>query len=39
MVYDHRRRDLKAFQRWAVMGIYRFVPWSEYNGRKPQQAA
>jgi hypothetical protein len=31
MVYDRRRRDLCAFQRWAVTGLYRSVPWSEYR--------
>jgi hypothetical protein len=32
MVYDSRRKDLKAFQRWAVTGIYRAgIPFSEYN--------
>lgn len=33
MVYDDRRKDLKAFQRWVIMGLYRVVPWSEYTGR------
>jgi hypothetical protein len=33
MVYSERRKDLKAFQRWVVMGLYRFVPWDEYKGR------
>lgn len=33
MVYDDRRKDLKAFQRWVVMGLYRIVPWEEYTGR------
>ena len=31
MVYDPNRLDLKAFQRWAVRGIYRFAPFSEYQ--------
>lgn len=31
MVYDQNRKDLKAFQRWVVMGLYRTVPFSEYN--------
>ena len=30
MVYDRRRKDLCAFQRWAIMGLYRIVPWSSY---------
>ena len=38
MVYDFRRRDLKAFQRWAVTGLYRVVPFSEYrhNAKRAQ---
>jgi len=31
MVYDATRADLKAFQRWAVTGLYRAVPWREYR--------
>lgn len=34
MVYNNSRRDLKAFQRWVVRGLYRYVPWNEYR-RKP----
>lgn len=33
MPFDQTRRDLKAFQRWAVTGLYRAVPWSAYDGR------
>jgi hypothetical protein len=33
MVYDASRRDLKAFQRWVVTGLYRAVPWDQYRGR------
>lgn len=32
MVYDRSRADLRAFQRWAVTGLYRAVPFSEYRG-------
>jgi hypothetical protein len=32
MVYDQSRKDLKRFQRWVVMGLYRVVPWDEYKG-------
>jgi hypothetical protein len=32
MVYNNQRKDLKQFQRWVVMGLYRIVPWSEYTG-------
>ena len=31
MVYDLSRKDLRAFQRWAVTGLYRAVPWEEYR--------
>jgi hypothetical protein len=31
MVYNNARRDLKAFQRWAVTHLYKSVPWSEYR--------
>lgn len=35
MVYDRSRLDLKRFQRWAITGLYRAVPWSKYDaGRK-----
>ena len=34
MVFDPARRDLKQFQRWAIRGIYRFVPFTEYSTRK-----
>lgn len=30
MVFDRRRTDLIAFQRWACRGLYRAVPWNEY---------
>ncbi len=31
MVKDRSRLDLRAFQRWANLGLYRIVPWSEYR--------
>ncbi len=31
MVYDRSRADLLCFQRWAITGLYRFVPWKEYR--------
>jgi hypothetical protein len=31
MVYDRSRADLRAFQRWAVTGLYRAVPFSDYK--------
>jgi hypothetical protein len=34
MVYNNENRDLKRFQRWAVTGIWRSVPWPEYSTRR-----
>jgi hypothetical protein len=31
MPFDQSRRDLKRFQRWAVTGLYRSIPFSEYD--------
>jgi hypothetical protein len=31
MVYDRSRKDLLAFQRWVVTGLYRVVKWNEYE--------
>lgn len=31
MVYDPQRKDLKAFQRWAITGLYRAVKWEDYK--------
>lgn len=32
MPYDRAaRQDLAAFQKWATMGFYRFVPWHEFE--------
>lgn len=39
MVYDRSRRDLLAFQRWVVMGLYRIVPWDEYQGNAERLVA
>jgi hypothetical protein len=36
MVYDRRRKDLCAFQRWVITGLYRAVPWADY--REPRKA-
>jgi len=41
MAYDQSRRDLKQFQRWAITGLYRAIPWSAYDAsarRKPVDA-
>lgn len=31
MVYDRSRKDLCAFQRWVITGLYRAVPFNEYR--------
>ncbi len=31
MVFDQKRKDLKAFQRWAITGLYRAVKWQDYR--------
>lgn len=31
MVFDRSRKDLLAFQRWAVTGLYRAVKWQDYR--------
>jgi len=38
MVFDKARKDLVAFQRWVVTGLYRIVPWDEYerNTKSPE---
>ncbi len=33
MVKDRSRLDLRAFQRWANLGLYRIVPWADYRAR------
>jgi hypothetical protein len=33
MVYDRKRRDLCEFQRWVNTGLYRIVPWMDYDGK------
>lgn len=38
MVYNRNRADLLCFQRWVITGLYRFVPWGEYE-RETKSAA
>ena len=33
MVFDRARQDLCAFQRWVNTGLYRAVPWNEFDSR------
>ena len=35
MVYGSGSTKLKAFQRWVIRGLYRYVPFEEYN-RNPE---
>ncbi len=41
MVYDPRRKDLKRFQRWAVRGIHKALPFERYDpsARGPMRPA
>lgn len=38
MVFDSERKDLKRFQRWAVTGLYRAVPFAEYDANRRRAA-
>lgn len=31
MPFDQKRRDLKRFQRWACTGLYRAIPFDQYD--------
>jgi hypothetical protein len=31
MVFRRDRADLRAFQRWVITGLYRAVPFADYN--------
>ena len=37
MVFNKARKDLVAFQRWVVTGLYRAVPWNEYRRETKSQ--
>jgi hypothetical protein len=39
MVYDRGRKDLRAFQRWVITGLYRAIPWEQYNVSIKRKAA
>ena len=39
MVYDRSRKDLRKFQRWVVTGLYRAVPFEEYDVSIKRRAA
>lgn len=38
MVYDRSRLDLKRFQRWVVTGLYRAVPFADYDTNRTRLA-
>lgn len=38
MVYDRSRIDLKRFQRWVVTGLYRAVPFADYDTNRTRLA-
>lgn len=31
MVFNRARKDLVCFQRWVITGLYRIIPWPEYE--------
>ncbi len=31
MVYDNKRKDLKAYQRWVIRRFYEFIPFEEFK--------
>jgi len=39
MVYDRTRKDLRKFQRWVITGLYRAVPFEEYDVSIKRSAA
>jgi hypothetical protein len=39
MVYDRERKDLLAFQRWVVMGLYRRFPFDLYDDSRKSPAS
>jgi hypothetical protein len=39
MVYDRTRRDLKAFARWVITGLYRAIPFDQYDVSIKRRAA
>jgi len=39
MVFNRKRLDLTAWQRWVITGLYRFVPWPEYSQKTKSDAS
>jgi len=39
MVYDRNRKDLRKFQRWVITGLYRAVPFENYDVSIKRSAA
>jgi hypothetical protein len=38
MVFNRARKDLLCFQRWVITGLYRIIPWPDYE-RETKSAA
>lgn len=39
MVYNRSRADLLCFQRWVITGLYRWVPWGDYQRSTKSEAS
>lgn len=39
MVFNRERKDLLCFQRWVITGLYRIVPWPEYQRETRTEAS
>lgn len=39
MVYDRSRKDLLAFQRWVLTGLYRAIAWEAYRDQRKAATA
>jgi hypothetical protein len=39
MVYNKARKDLVCFQRWVITGLYRIVPWPDYQRETKTEAS
>jgi hypothetical protein len=39
MVKDRGRKDLLCFQRWVITGLYRIIPWPDYERETKTEAS
>jgi len=39
MVFDRSRKDLICFQRWVITGLYRIIPWPDYERETKTEAS